>query len=63
MQRVYEKMTLSARGLHSLRRVARTLADLEEKEVIGYEHVSEAVFYRSFGEQLWAVRGLDDGDQ
>ncbi len=63
LQRVYEKMTLSARGLHSLRRVARTLADLEEKEVIGYEHVSEAVFYRSFGEQLWAVRGMDDGDQ
>ena len=61
LQKVYEKLTFSARGLHSLRRVARTLADLEEKEVIGYEHVNEAVFYRSFGERLWMAGGADDG--
>lgn len=56
LRKVYEKRTLSTRGLHSIRRVARTIADLDGKEVIGYEHVSEAIFYRGPREQIWGGR-------
>lgn len=50
---IYEKKTVSIRGLHSLQRVARTLADLEGRDSIGYEHVCEAVFYRGPQEHIW----------
>ena len=50
---VYEKMNLSTRGLHSIRRVARTLADMEGREIIGREQIQEAVFYRGPREKLW----------
>ena len=53
MQKVYENKSVSVRGLHSLRRVARTLADLEGRETIGYEQVGEAVFYRQPQERIW----------
>lgn len=37
---------LSARGYHRVLKVARTIADLEGKEEISFEHISEAVMYR-----------------
>lgn len=37
---------LSARGYHRVLRVARTIADLEGKEKISFEDVSEALMYR-----------------
>ena len=37
---------LSARGYHRVLKVARTIADLENSEKIGYQHVSEALMYR-----------------
>ena len=48
---------LSARGLHRVRRVARTLADLAgEGDVVGEEHVSLALSLRAeprLGEEKW----------
>ena len=41
-----EKMRLTARGWDRVRRVARTLADLEGSADIGGEHVTEALAYR-----------------
>lgn len=41
-----EKLALSARGVHRLLRVARTLADLEERERIGPQQIAEAIQMR-----------------
>ena len=46
LKKVYEKRTVTARGLHSLIRVSRTIADLDGSERIEKSHVGEAVFYR-----------------
>ncbi len=40
-----ERMSLSARGFVRVRRVARTLADLEGGDAIAAHHVAEAVQY------------------
>jgi magnesium chelatase family protein len=37
---------LSVRGYHRILKVARTIADLEGKEKISFEHLSEALSYR-----------------
>ena len=41
-----DKANLSPRGYYRLIRVARTIADLEEKEHIAKEHLAEAFSYR-----------------
>ena len=43
-----EKMNLSARAYHRILKVARTIADLEESDVLSFVHVSEAIQYRAF---------------
>jgi len=42
-----ERMGLSARAFDRVRRVARTIADLEGSERIGTEHLAEALQYRT----------------
>ena len=37
---------LSARGYHRVLKVARTIADLEERESISFQNISEALSYR-----------------
>jgi len=56
MERIFEKMELSARAYHKVLKVARTIADLEGEERIKEIHLSEAVFYRS-AEQKYFRRG------
>lgn len=53
LKRIYERMSLSTRGLHSIRRVARTIADLDQSELIKQCHLSEAILYRSVQDRLW----------
>jgi magnesium chelatase family protein len=50
-----EKMKLSARGYHRVLKVARTLADLDEKATVGRIHLAEAISYRIAGERLPAA--------
>ncbi len=40
------RFSLSARSFHRILKIARTVADLEEREVVGSTHVAEAIQYR-----------------
>lgn len=44
---VFDKLNLSMRGYHKLLKVARTIADLENKEIIDIPELKEALMYRS----------------
>jgi magnesium chelatase family protein len=41
------KLALSARALHRILRVARTIADLDAAETLAARHVAEAIAYRT----------------
>ena len=46
LARACAKLNLSARAVHRVLRMARTIADLDGSEAIGVNHLSEAVGYR-----------------
>jgi magnesium chelatase family protein len=46
MKQAMEEMGLSARAYDKVRRVARTIADLEDAEAISENHLAEAIQYR-----------------
>lgn len=48
MKESYDKLHLTARGYHKILKTARTIADLEESEVITWNHISEAIGYRQY---------------
>jgi len=52
IQQVFDKMGLSMRGYHKLLKIARTIADLEEANMIERHHVREALMYRSLDKTL-----------
>lgn len=47
MEQAFEKFHMSARAYNRILKVARTIADLEGKENIEFEHVAEALAYRT----------------
>lgn len=47
------QLTLSARAYDRILKVSRTIADLEARDEISSEHVSEAIQYRTFDRTLW----------
>ncbi|MDE6365626.1 MAG: YifB family Mg chelatase-like AAA ATPase [Lachnospiraceae bacterium] len=53
MEEIFTIMNLSARAYHKIIKVARTIADLEGKEDIRTEHISEAVCYRRNDRKYW----------
>jgi magnesium chelatase family protein len=52
------KLNLSGRAYHGILRVARTIADLEEKDIIETEHILEAVHHRRYGDDPWDILEL-----
>lgn len=53
LQAAAKEFGFSARAYDKILKVSRTIADLQEKEEILPEHISEAVHYRSLDKNLW----------
>ena len=49
------RLGLSGRAYHGIQKVARTIADLDGKEVIDTVHILEAVQHRRYGEDPYEI--------
>ena len=47
LHNAFEKLKLSVRAYQKILKIARTIADLENKKNIEYKHIAEAIQYRS----------------
>ena len=52
IKKAFAKLNLSMRGYHKIIKVARTIADLDDQEVIDTQHMREAIMYRSLDQAL-----------
>lgn len=53
LQKAFDRITLSARSYHRILKVARTIADMDGKEIIESQHIGEALTYRAFDKKYW----------
>ncbi len=54
LEQSVDQLGLSARAYDKVIRVARTIADVDDSENIGVEHISEAINYRMLDRQFWS---------
>ena len=53
LEKVFDKLDLSARAYDKVLRVSRTIADLEGSENIEASHIAQAVQFRSLDRKFW----------
>ncbi|MDR1801350.1 MAG: YifB family Mg chelatase-like AAA ATPase [Lachnospiraceae bacterium] len=53
LKKAYQTMNLTARTYHKILKVARTIADLDNKETVLMKHVKEALSYRTLDKKYW----------
>jgi magnesium chelatase family protein len=54
LKNIFVKMSLSMRAYDKIIKIAQTIADLNGKESIEPEYISEAVFFRSLDKKYWS---------
>jgi magnesium chelatase family protein len=52
LETIVQKRGISARGVHRILRVARTLADLQARDEIGRDHLRSAIDFRALDQEL-----------